>query len=185
MSLEDYLKNHNSEARGTIESDTYLYNVLTQFFGMDLRNARTYELDRQVNSLYEAYKRLKAAGKDAEADAVHELIAKVDSARRTEIFYQLSEMDKNLLQQLFTYCSGSDYDPNVILTSDEEEEEEEEEDKEPETDVRSFATDASIWKPSEQRFRSVTLPTVHTQPTVWRMRKASSDTGNMNIPWKS
>ena len=144
VSLEDYLKNHNSEARGTIESDTYLYNVLTQFFGMDLRNARTYELDRQVNSLYEAYKRLKAAGKDAEADAVHELIAKVDSARRTEIFYQLSEMDKNLLQQLFTYCSGSDYDPNVILTSDEEEEEEEEEDKEPETDVRSFATDASL-----------------------------------------
>ncbi|MCR5594690.1 MAG: hypothetical protein K6G12_02475 [Lachnospiraceae bacterium] len=112
ITQEDFLKNRNSNTTGNIRSDVYLYQFLSTFFSLDLQDDKTRELDQQLVRLNSLYIDLKAAGdKEEQAAAVYDLMAQIDAQRRMLVYERLSEADTNVLNVLYTLCSGSYYTP--------------------------------------------------------------------------
>ncbi len=109
VSQEDFLKNKNSSDNGTLRSDVYTYQMLSTFFSLNLRDAQTDKLDRQLHNLNSNYLALKKAGQEEEAKMVYGLMDKVDATRRAIVMEKLSEVDENLLNALYELCSGSQY----------------------------------------------------------------------------
>ena len=51
-----------------MRTDVYKYQVLSTFFGLDLRDDETDDYDADLDRLFACYQTLKAAGNDEEAD---------------------------------------------------------------------------------------------------------------------
>ncbi len=111
ISQDDFLANRNSTDTGNVRSDVYLYQLLSSFFSLDLRDSQTDKLDQQLKDLNSVYISLKGAGQDEEAQLVYDLMAKIDASRRAIVMEKLSELDDNLLNSLYELCSGSNYTP--------------------------------------------------------------------------
>ncbi len=111
ITQEDFLANKNSKDSGNLRSDVYLYQLLSTFFSLDLRDSQTNKLDEQLNNLNNTYIALKGAGQDEEAQLVYDLMEMVDATRRAIVMEKLSEIDENLLNGLYSLCSGSNYTP--------------------------------------------------------------------------
>ena len=109
VSQEDYLKNKNSRDNGTLRSDVYIYQMLSTFFSLDIRDAQTNKLDKQLQNLNSNYMALKSAGQEEEAKLVYDLMSKVDATRRAIVMEKLSELDENLLNALYEFCNGNQY----------------------------------------------------------------------------
>ncbi|MBO4457629.1 MAG: hypothetical protein J5802_07910 [Butyrivibrio sp.] len=109
VDLSDYLNNKNSRDNGTLRSDVYIYQILSSFFSLDLRDEQTNKLDKQLQNLNSNYISLKSAGKEEEAKLVYDLMSKVDATRRAIVMNKLSEVDENLLNALYELCSGNQY----------------------------------------------------------------------------
>ncbi len=111
ISQEDFLKNKNSKDSGNIRSDVYMYQLLSTFFSLDLRDEKTNKCDQQLAALNQSYIALKGEGKDEEAQLVYDLMSRVDATRRMLIMERLSEMDDNLLSKLNELSTGTYYTP--------------------------------------------------------------------------
>ncbi len=109
ITQEDYLKNKNSENSGNMRSDVYNYQMLTTFFGLDLRDAETDKLDADIARLYACYQAMKSAGDDENAAIIYNLMDKVDSSRRALVMERLATLDVNCLGTLYNLCSGMNY----------------------------------------------------------------------------
>ena len=105
----DYLKNKNSKESGNLRSDVYTYQLLSTFFSLNLRDSQTDKYDEQLKNLNSAYINYKIAGQDDEAALVYELMGKVDGLRRAIVMEKLSQLDGNILNSLYSLCSGSQY----------------------------------------------------------------------------
>ena len=117
----------------------YYYDQLKKFFEQEVRNQVTIECDKQLNGLQTLYSSLASAEKKEMAEIVVKIMEKVDSKRRAEVLYQLSQADNHLLNALQEVCTGSEYDKEKYIQLIEiketttEEETTEEEDKEKES----------------------------------------------------
>ena len=115
----------SSESTGV---DAYYYEILLDFFSLELKNSVTDECDRQLKGLQTCYETLQAQDETELAEIVSTLMSRIDARRRAEIFALLSQIDENELNKLQELCSGSEFDKED--DDDEEEDEEEEEDDE-------------------------------------------------------
>ncbi|MBR3607009.1 MAG: hypothetical protein IKL51_05485 [Lachnospiraceae bacterium] len=104
----------------------YYYDQLKKFFEQEVRNDVTTECDRQLNGLQTLYTSLVTAEKKELAEIVVKIMEKVDSKRRAEVLYQLSQSDNHLLNALQEVCTGSEYDKEEYILLIEEETTEEE-----------------------------------------------------------
>ena len=101
-----YSNAFSSDSKGV---DRYYYEKLRDFFSLDLQNEITQECDLQLAGLLSCYERLRGDGEDELAEIVSTLMSRIDSRRRAEIFYRLSQMDGNELSVLQDICGGSQY----------------------------------------------------------------------------
>nr|WP_304968480.1 hypothetical protein [uncultured Acetatifactor sp.] len=120
-----YSNAFSAESKGV---DRYYYEKLRDFFSLDLQNEITQECDMQLAGLQSCYESLRAQGKDELAEIVSTLMGRIDSRRRAEIFYRLSQMDGNELSVLQDICGGSQYYGEDETEEEGEEGEEDEED---------------------------------------------------------
>ena len=90
-------------------ADRYYHDILRDFFGKDLRNDVTAECDRQLAGLQSCYEQLTSMGETDMAQVVSTLMSRIDSRRRAEVLYQLSQIDDSELNTLQTLCTGSQY----------------------------------------------------------------------------
>ncbi len=111
ISQDDFLSNKNSKDSGNLRSDVYYYQLLSTFFGLNLRDAETDKCDQQLQRLNNVYVSLKSAGEDEEAQLVYDLMSKVDATRRMLVLQRLSEIDQNLLNTLYNLATGTYYTP--------------------------------------------------------------------------
>ena len=111
ISQTDFLDNKGSKTSGNMRSDVYYYQLLSTFFSLNLRDAQTNKCDQQLQALNDSYIALKGQGKEEEAQLVFSLMEKVDATRRALIMERLAMLDENLLNTLYTLCSGSYYTP--------------------------------------------------------------------------
>ncbi|MCR5748252.1 MAG: hypothetical protein K6G03_11140 [Lachnospiraceae bacterium] len=120
---ESFLKNRGSDNTGNKRTDVYLYRLLTTFFGLNLRDSDTDKYDADLARLFEAYKTLKAANNDEEADIVYSLMAQVDASRRSIIMDKLAAMEVNTLGVLYDLVNGKYYtvSGNFLSTEDDSE----------------------------------------------------------------
>lgn len=109
ITQEKYLKNKNSSDQGKLRSDVYYYQLLSTFFALDVRDDQTNKLDQQLNDLNNVYIALKSAGEEDEAALVYGLMEKIDATRRAIVMEKLSQLDENLLNSLYDFCTGSLY----------------------------------------------------------------------------
>lgn len=98
--------------------DKYFYEELSRFFNSTVKNEATDACDRQLASLQKCYESYSTAGMDEQAEVLMSLMEAVDAARRTEVFYQISECESNLLETLLGVASGSDYSPTDDYNSE-------------------------------------------------------------------
>lgn len=90
--------------------DRYYYEHLRDFFELDLKNDTTDECDRQLEQMQPVYEELSGGDQQDLAEIVSSLIDKINSRRRAEIFYRLSQADDCELNKLQEIFSGSEYD---------------------------------------------------------------------------
>ena len=109
ISEEDYLKQKNSVRAGTLRGDVYNYQVLTTFFGLDLKDEETDKYDADLARLFAACQSLKSSGENDEADIVYSLMSKVDGQRRAVVMDKLSGGDINVLGVLNQLANGQNY----------------------------------------------------------------------------
>lgn len=112
-SLEDlepiriqYSNMFSSDSTGV---DAYYYKKLRNFFGLDLQNEVTQECDLQLLGLQGCYESLRASHEEELSEIVCKLMSRIDSKRRAEIFYRLSQMEGNELGILRDICAGSQF----------------------------------------------------------------------------
>ncbi len=111
ISQTEFLDNKGSKTSGNMRSDVYYYQLLSTFFSLNLRDAQTNKCDQQLQALNDSYIALKGQGKEEEAQLVFSLMEKVDATRRALIMERLAMLDENLLNTLYTLCTGSYYTP--------------------------------------------------------------------------
>lgn len=102
-----YDNNFTEESTGIA---LYFHDKIAEFYEEEVNNDVTDECDEQLGLLQQVYKNLKSRNKDEQAETVYTLMGKVDAVRRTEVFYQLIEMDGSLLITLQGTLGGENYD---------------------------------------------------------------------------
>ena len=99
----------NEDSRGV---DAFYYEQLRDFFATDLRTKypkigeQTKNLDERIRNLEKGYQGLQEMGESEKADALDDLMYKVDSTRRAVIYKQLAVESIN---------EGDDYEINKLL----------------------------------------------------------------------
>ncbi|MBO6148407.1 MAG: hypothetical protein J6O55_03620, partial [Lachnospiraceae bacterium] len=106
---DEYLNSKNAKGSGNVRLHVYYYQILTTFFGLDLRDSETDGYDRDIERLNACYNSLKSSGMDEEADIVYGLMEKVDASRRALIMAKLSSQETNALNILYNLANGSNY----------------------------------------------------------------------------
>lgn len=124
--------------------DRYYYKKLRDFFSLNLQNEITQECDLQLLSLQGCYESLRSSGKEELSEIVSQLMSKIDSRRRAEIFNRLSQMDGNELSILQDICSGSQFEEDGKEEEDEGDEEEEEDEDYDDYDNEQFVENAGV-----------------------------------------
>ena len=71
----------------------YIYQVMDEFWKSDLHNDITDACDRRLLALQPVYDSLVASNQKEQADILNSLMKKIDSTRRAEVYYMLSESD--------------------------------------------------------------------------------------------
>lgn len=102
-----YDNNFTEESTGIA---LYFHDKIAEFYEEEVNNDVTDACDEQLGLLQQVYKNLKSRNKDEQAETVYTLMSKVDAVRRTEVFYQLIEMDGSLLITLQGTLGGENYD---------------------------------------------------------------------------
>ena len=100
----------NSFSKDSTGIDLYYYDVLTEFFALNLKTDRTNAYDQSMTGLQNCYVQLRNQKKEELAEVVHKLMSKIDSARRAEVFFRLSQIENNELEKLQGKFSGSAYE---------------------------------------------------------------------------
>ena len=109
VTQDEYLQGKNSDSTGNKRVDIYNYQILSAFFSMNLRDSVTDGYDADLKRLYEAYKRVKAEGKQEEAQILYTLMSNVDAARRSVVMDKLAMLDENALGVMYDLASGKYY----------------------------------------------------------------------------
>ncbi len=100
----------SEESRGV---DKFYYEQLTEFFNTDFRTKypkiaeQTNSLDRRISNLEKGYQGLQEMGETEKADALDDLMYKVDCTRRAVIYKQLAV--ESILE------GSDDYELNMLL----------------------------------------------------------------------
>lgn len=102
-----YDNNFTEESTGL---SLYFHDKIAEFYETEVNNDVTDACDEQMALLQQVYKNLKAQNKEEQAETLYSLMSKVDAVRRTEVFYQLIEMDASLLMSLQGTLGGENYD---------------------------------------------------------------------------
>lgn len=113
-----YLADHNSEAKGRVEADKYIFNRVNSFWGSNVRTDETNRIDAAINALYQLTLDLKADGREDDAATVSKLCEKLDHRRRAIVFELLSVQDDNFLNNLYEGASGAYLSPNAPPSSE-------------------------------------------------------------------
>lgn len=135
--------------------DAYYYKKLRNFFSLDLQNEVTQECDLQLLGLQGCYESLRASGKEELSEIVSQLMSRIDSRRRAEIFNRLSQMEGNELGILRDICAGSQFYKEDKKEDDEgdegdgddqekEDDEKEEEDDDYDYDGEQFVENSGV-----------------------------------------
>ena len=131
----------------------YYYDQLKSFFEQDVRNNITTECDAQINGLQSLYTSLVTEEKKELAEIVVKLMEKVDSKRRAEVLYMLSQAEDHLLNKLQEVCTGSEYDKEEYILLIEIEESTEEETSEEETSEEEKSGEKNSKEEKEKEYR--------------------------------
>ncbi len=133
--------------------DAYYYKKLRNFFGLDLQNEVTQECDLQLLGLQGCYESLRASHEEELSEIVCKLMSRIDSKRRAEIFYRLSQMEGNELGILRDICAGSQFYKEDKKEDDEgdegdgdgqEEEDDQDEDDDYDYDGEQFVENSGV-----------------------------------------
>ncbi len=89
--------------------DKYYYDILREFFELELQNDVTDLCDQQLAGLQGCYESLQASDRKELAEIVSNLMSRIDARRRAEIFSQLSQIEEDELTKLKNKCSGDGY----------------------------------------------------------------------------
>lgn len=124
-----YLADHNSEAKGRVEADKYIFSRVNSFWGSNVRTDETNRIDAAINALYQLTLDLKADGREDDAATVSKLCEKLDHRRRAIVFDLLSVQDDNHLSNLYEGASGARLSAKAPSSSEGEDEEKPDDDE--------------------------------------------------------
>ncbi|MCR5387970.1 MAG: hypothetical protein K6E56_01845, partial [Lachnospiraceae bacterium] len=111
-----YEEGDNTER--SVEMDTYVYNAFHDFFANNVHNEYTDECDRRLSVLQELYNILMSQGDNEKAEVLYTLMGKIDSARRAEVFRQLTQDPDFLMAPLGDkLLEGTGYYSTSFVTS--------------------------------------------------------------------
>ncbi len=106
LQYDNLSSSENAEPEGV---DKYYYEILKEFFELDVRNEVTAQCDTQMEGLNSCYETLQTGSEKELAQVVSTLTGRIDSRRRAEVFYRLSQTEDNELGKLQEKASGEGY----------------------------------------------------------------------------